>query len=87
MASELGSLFAQMRAQVPPVPYAQIAAQFGVSVGKVQRELAKVTAGPTPSAIAAAAGIDATPLGLDADLRERRKSVEKIGRASCRERV
>jgi hypothetical protein len=41
--SELGAVIAQMRAQVPPVPYRQIAAQLGISVGKVQRELARAS--------------------------------------------
>jgi hypothetical protein len=47
--SELGGVIAQMRAQVPPVPYRQIAAQLGISVGKVQRELARATVGGEPA--------------------------------------
>jgi hypothetical protein len=50
--SELGVLIATMRSQVPPVPYRQIAAQLGISVGKVQRELARAN---MPEAAAGAA--------------------------------
>lgn len=52
--SDLGVVIAQMRAQSPPVSYRQIAAQLGISLGRVQRELAKAGEGgeasPAPGA-------------------------------------
>lgn len=73
--SELGVVIASMRAQVPPVPFRQIAAQLGISVGKVQRELARVAAGETE-------GGQAPPMiPLDPDVAESRRRLE-MGRLS-----
>lgn len=62
-----------MRSQVPPVPYRQIAAQLGISVGKVQRELARSNENGTAPAGQA---IEAAAMGIDPELRESRRRLE-----------
>lgn len=70
-------LIQSMRAQSPPVSFRQIAQQLGVSVGKVQRELARANLEAMGGGSAAPAGaMFESPLGLDSELREHRKRLE-----------
>jgi hypothetical protein len=68
--SELGVLIATMRSQSPPVPYRQIAAQLGISVGKVQRELARAN---VPEA---AAGAAPALIAFDPEVSDSRRRLE-----------
>ena len=74
MADGLGAVIAQMRAQVPPVPYATIAAQLGISIGKVQRELAKFNHGANGNG-SAPPGAPLVP-PFDPELQDYRRGLE-----------
>ena len=80
--SELGAVVASMRSQTPPVSYRQIAAQLGISLGKVQRELAQFNL----QAAGGPVSVGPQPITFDPDVADSRRRLEmgRLGLAQQR---